>query len=63
MRPGHRRRLLATGRYPTLQYIADKNFEYDLDVVFHTGLRRLLDGIASLVTAPKTARDSVTTHW
>ncbi|HEV8556153.1 MAG TPA: TetR/AcrR family transcriptional regulator C-terminal domain-containing protein [Actinophytocola sp.] len=37
--------IVATGRYPTMEYVVTQDFEQDLDVMFEFGLRLLLDGV------------------
>ncbi|MFI7004289.1 TetR/AcrR family transcriptional regulator C-terminal domain-containing protein [Nocardia sp. NPDC050175] len=45
--------LLASGRYPTLANLNERNdFEFDIDKLFDFGLHRLLDGFAAFV-APR----------
>jgi DNA-binding transcriptional regulator YhcF (GntR family) len=41
--------LLATGRFPTFEYLVQQEFDYDLDRVFEYGLQRLLDGIEARI--------------
>jgi AcrR family transcriptional regulator len=46
---------IASGRFPTFEYIIQQQFDYDMDAVFEYGLHRLLDGIEvklRAVTAP-----------
>jgi AcrR family transcriptional regulator len=38
---------VASGRYPSLAYVAEQGFDYDIDALFEYGLKRLLDGIAT----------------
>ncbi|MEO6769439.1 MAG: TetR/AcrR family transcriptional regulator C-terminal domain-containing protein [Umezawaea sp.] len=37
--------IVASGRYPTMEYVVTQDFEQDLDVMFEYGLRLLLDGV------------------
>jgi DNA-binding transcriptional regulator YhcF (GntR family) len=39
------REVIATGRYPTMEYVVTQDFDQDLDVMFEYGLRLLLDGV------------------
>jgi hypothetical protein len=39
------REVLATGHYPTMEYIVTLEFDQDLDRMFEYGLRMLLDGL------------------
>jgi AcrR family transcriptional regulator len=39
------REVLASGRFPTFEYVVQQQFDYDLDAVFEYGLQLLLDGI------------------
>jgi hypothetical protein len=39
--------VVASGRYPSLGYVAREGFDYDLDALFEFGLQRLLDGLAA----------------
>lgn len=41
--------LLASGHYPTLEYVVRHEFDYDLDALFDFGLHRLLDGFDILL--------------
>ncbi|GAA2795327.1 TetR/AcrR family transcriptional regulator C-terminal domain-containing protein [Crossiella cryophila] len=42
--------IVAQGRYPTLEHLADQEFEQDLDVMFEYGLRLVLDGVERQLT-------------
>ncbi|MFE9690903.1 TetR/AcrR family transcriptional regulator C-terminal domain-containing protein [Micromonospora sp. NPDC005806] len=48
-------RMMSGGRYPTLATL-DEAIDLDLDSVFEFGLRRLLDGYATLIEGSGTAR-------
>ncbi|WP_328607999.1 TetR/AcrR family transcriptional regulator C-terminal domain-containing protein [Amycolatopsis sp. NBC_00345] len=37
--------IVATGRYPTMEYLVTQDFDQNLDVMFEYGLRLLLDGV------------------
>ncbi|WP_033293096.1 TetR/AcrR family transcriptional regulator C-terminal domain-containing protein [Amycolatopsis jejuensis] len=39
------REVVATGQYPTMEYVVTQDFEQDLDVMFEYGLRLILDGL------------------
>ncbi|WP_233598968.1 TetR/AcrR family transcriptional regulator C-terminal domain-containing protein [Amycolatopsis sp. WAC 01375] len=39
------REVVATGRYPTMEYVVTQEFEQDMDTMFEYGLRLLLDGV------------------
>jgi AcrR family transcriptional regulator len=38
---------VVSGRYPSLAYVAEQGFDFDIDALFEYGLKRLLDGIAT----------------
>jgi DNA-binding transcriptional regulator YhcF (GntR family) len=42
--------IVASGRYPTMEYLVTQDFEQDLDVMFEFGLRLLLDGVEQRLT-------------
>ncbi|MCQ4042651.1 TetR/AcrR family transcriptional regulator C-terminal domain-containing protein [Streptantibioticus rubrisoli] len=42
-------RILATGRFPTLERLVTAEYDFDLDELFEFGLQRLLDGLAPLM--------------
>jgi AcrR family transcriptional regulator len=42
---------VATGRFPTLERLVTVDYDFDLDQLFEFGLRRLLDGIATLIAS------------
>jgi DNA-binding transcriptional regulator YhcF (GntR family) len=44
--------VLASGRFPTFEYVVQQQFDYDVDAVFEYGLQRLLDGIEVKLRAP-----------
>jgi AcrR family transcriptional regulator len=43
------RELLTSGRYPTFSSVISQEFEFNLEVLFEFGLRRLLDGFEVLL--------------
>jgi DNA-binding transcriptional regulator YhcF (GntR family) len=43
------RDLVASGRYPTFEYVVGQPFNFDLNTLFEFGLRRLLDGFEVLL--------------
>jgi DNA-binding transcriptional regulator YhcF (GntR family) len=50
------RTLLATGRFPTFEYVVEQQFDYDMDTLFEYGLQRLLDGIEMRLRTPPSPR-------
>jgi AcrR family transcriptional regulator len=38
---------VTSGHYPSLSYVAEQGFDFDIDALFEYGLKRLLDGIAT----------------
>jgi hypothetical protein len=44
--------VLASGRFPTFEYVVQQQFDCDLDAVFEYGLQRLLDGIEVKLRTP-----------
>jgi DNA-binding transcriptional regulator YhcF (GntR family) len=42
-------RIVATGEFPKFQRLAESGYDFDLDSLFEFGLRRLLDGIATMI--------------
>jgi DNA-binding transcriptional regulator YhcF (GntR family) len=49
------RRAVASGRFPTMQYVTRQEFDFDLDGLFEFGLARLLDGVAASLRQPPAA--------
>jgi DNA-binding transcriptional regulator YhcF (GntR family) len=45
-------RAIASGRFPTMQYVLRQEFDFDLDKLFEFGLARLLDGVAASLRQP-----------
>ncbi|MFC9977840.1 TetR/AcrR family transcriptional regulator C-terminal domain-containing protein [Spirillospora sp. NPDC127200] len=48
----HLRKMLATGRFPTLSRAVHDGAEADAEVAFATGLGRVLDAVAAKLTGP-----------
>jgi AcrR family transcriptional regulator len=46
------RGLLATGRFPTMEYIITVDFEQDMDTMFEYGMRLMLDGLERRLGRP-----------